>query len=380
MATHPWEPGFNDVACDVKYCPLCQIQFRKEKFQLRGVCREVSAVDRFYSLTRREEFLGLSVSKIILNKERSRWEILSFSNGTVLAFSNDDQFPLGVREWQLLHLNCSDPGTEGTHRKLNLHRDLPEPGNFCCDFGTCIDSSLVCNNLQDCEDKSDEEDCSLVVFPPLYKRRLPPVHVNNGIKEKLPINLTFTLIDIIDIHEDESSIDIYFWLLLTWFDKNLQYPFLQQISAENTLSSETLENIWVPKIEYSKVNKNIKSSNTQIFISRYGKPALSGENDLLHPREIYDGKENPLNLNIEERFKFSCSFDNIKNYPFGLQSCSLSIFIKGTDNNLTNLTPEKFINKGSKEIGQFLIKGWRMEGTFDEITKRNIIWIELGNY
>ena len=101
---------------------------------------------------------------------------------------------------------------------------------------------------------------------------------------------------------------------------------------------------------------------------------------MLHPREIYDGKENPLNLNIEERFKFSCSFDNIKNYPFGLQSCSLSIFIKGTDNNLTNLTPENFINKGSKEIGQFLIKCWRMEGTFDEITKRNIILIELGNY
>ena len=136
MATHPLEPRFNDIACNVKYCPLCQLQFRKEKFQLRGVCREVSAVDRFYVLTRREEFLGVSVSKIILNQERARWEIVSLHNETILAFTNDDNFPLGVREWQFLHHNCSDPGTEGTLRKLNLHRDLPEPGNFCCNFGT----------------------------------------------------------------------------------------------------------------------------------------------------------------------------------------------------------------------------------------------------
>ena len=86
-----------------------------------------------------------------------------------------------------------------------------------------------------------------------------------------------------------------------------------------------------------------------------------------------------LNINLEERYKFSCSFDNIKNYPFGLQSCSLSVFIKGTDNNRTNLIPEKFINKGPKEIGQFLIHDWRMEGKFDEITERKIISIQLGN-
>ena len=136
--------------------------------------------------------------------------------------------------------------------------------------------------------------------------------------------------------------------------------------------------IWVPKIEFDKVNKKIKSSDSQIFINRQGEPALSGDNDQLHPREVYEGTENSLNFNIEERFQFSCSFDNIKNYPFGQQTCSLNIFVKGTDNNLTYLYPEKFINKGPKEIGQFLIKDWRMEGKFDEITERNIIWIQLG--
>ena len=167
---------------------------------------------------------------------------------------------------------------------------------------------------------------------------------------------------------------------MKWFDENLKFNFLKRISAENSLSTDDSDKIWVPKIEFKQVNKKFESSDFQIFISRKGEPELSGENDLLYPREVYEGRENPLNLMIEERFKFFCSFDNIKNYPFGLQSCSLSVFIKGTDNNLTNLIPEKFINKGPKEIGQFLIHGWRMEGKFDEITERNIIWIQLGNF
>ena len=137
---------------------------------------------------------------------------------------------------------------------------------------------------------------------------------------------------------------------------------------------------WNPILQFFLKENQKQKTNPRIFISRDSEPALSGENDLLHPKEIYAGLENSLNLNMEERFKFSCSFDNIKNYPFGLQSCSLSIFIEGTDNNLTNLLPEKFKNKGPQEIGQFLIQGWRMEGKYDAVTERNIVWIQLGKY
>ena len=87
MATHPLGLGFNDISCNVNYCPLCQLKFRKQKFQLRGVCNEMSAMDRFYVLTRREEFLGVSASKIILNTERLRWEIVN----SVMASIRDNR-------------------------------------------------------------------------------------------------------------------------------------------------------------------------------------------------------------------------------------------------------------------------------------------------
>ena len=56
-----------------------------------------------------------------------------------------------------------------------------------------------------------------------------------------------------------------------------------------------------------------------VFVKRKKPPIVSGEVDKIDVRELYDGRENPLNIDFEKRIKFTCSFDNIQNYPFGLQ-------------------------------------------------------------
>ena len=56
-----------------------------------------------------------------------------------------------------------------------------------------------------------------------------------------------------------------------------------------------------------------------VFVKRKKVPIVSGEVDKIDVRELYDGKENPLNIDFEKRIKFTCSFDNIQNYPFGMQ-------------------------------------------------------------
>ena len=63
-----------------------------------------------------------------------------------------------------------------------------------------------------------------------------------------------------------------------------------------------------------------------VFVKRKKVPIVSGEVDKIDVRELYDGKENPLNIDFEKRIKFTCSFDNIQNYPFGMQ-VSWSTFI-----------------------------------------------------
>ena len=56
-----------------------------------------------------------------------------------------------------------------------------------------------------------------------------------------------------------------------------------------------------------------------VFVKREKAPIVSGEVDQIDVRELYDGRENPLNIDYEKRIKFTCSFDNIQNYPFGMQ-------------------------------------------------------------
>ena len=55
---------------------------------------------------------------------------------------------------------------------------------------------------------------------------------------------------------------------------------------------------------------------------------LSGDNDELHVKEIYEGAENPINVIAKNRIRFTCSFDNIQSYPFKKQKCSMNFYIK----------------------------------------------------
>ena len=76
--------------------------------------------------------------------------------------------------------------------------------------------------------------------------------------------------DVIDIDEEEFSFDIYFSLLVKWFDKNLQFSFLKRLSAKNSVSPAVFNKIWVPDVEFNKVNLRVNSFSSQIFISRNG--------------------------------------------------------------------------------------------------------------
>ena len=73
-------------------------------------------------------------------------------NGTLLAYTNTTQLPLGLHTWHFEEgADCGDMSS----RELLLHRTLPQPGHFCCGDGSCISSELVCDNNQHCEDRSD---------------------------------------------------------------------------------------------------------------------------------------------------------------------------------------------------------------------------------
>ena len=108
---------------------------------------------------------------------------------------------------------------------------------------------------------------------------------------------------------------------ICFYVQDLQFEYLKQDYEENSLSSKQYKQIWIPNIQFDDVdiNSDMVVYEKTVFVKRKDLPIVSGEVDKIDVRELYDGKDNPLNIDFEKRVKFTCSFDNIKNYPFGMQ-------------------------------------------------------------
>ena len=149
--------------CKRPLCPVCEMTTARKNFILSGVCME-SSVDVMFVMERLKEFLGYIQSTMRFSQVSSRWEIVNTTNTShVLAFmgsTNTAEFPIGVNHWYFLDTNCTDPGQQV--RSLNLHLEVEQPGHFCCDDGTCVPSQLVCNHFSDCQDATDERNCTFI--------------------------------------------------------------------------------------------------------------------------------------------------------------------------------------------------------------------------
>ena len=138
-----------------------------------------------------------------------------------------------------------------------------------------------------------------------------------------------------------------------------------------------LPKFWVPHIEFDNTAKVIKEYQPELFIARLAEPKLDGDIDQIKIKEIYSGQENPLTILVKKRVKFSCSFDNIKNFPFGKQRCSMNFYILGSDNKLTEFHPDQLVNFGAEEIGQYVIQSWEMESKLTPGNKEKIVEVSM---
>ena len=266
----------------------------------------------------------------------------------------------------------SEPGQQ--FRSLSLHRSLDQPGWFCCDDGHCLESRFVCNNLPDCSGQEDERNCSFLAFDKFgYDPNRPPIGYRNGKMKLTTLQATFTVVNILDIDEGDSTFELHFQLKVQWFDKNVRFEFLKDQDYDNALSTELIEKIWVPNMKFYDEVSLINTYNSEMFVTKLTKPRLNGEIDTLNIREVYEGSENPFNMLLEKRIKFTCLFDNIKFYPFGEQVCSLLFYLQGADSNMTNINLREIINAGQPEFGQYVILSWKVENTNKKFAKMDMV-------
>ena len=51
---------------------------------------------------------------------------------------------------------------------------------FTCDSGNCIEIDKRCDQIKDCEDRSDEENCNFVRLSKTYSKVIPPEPSNTS--------------------------------------------------------------------------------------------------------------------------------------------------------------------------------------------------------
>ena len=356
---------FRGNKCQVELYPICYFKDGLTEMQLRGMdIEDTKDIESQFYLVNSTHMIGKTRSYIVF--QNNVWHIKS-GRKNVFTISGK-MVPLGVKEWNK---------TKGNVR-LILHKKVEQPGNFCCDDALCIPSKLVCDTVQNCQDNSDEKNCSKIIFDRNYDNDTPPrpnsfIQVQDH-RHYLKIVTRIEIIELISASQNLGKMSLFLKLTLNWYDTKLNLFFLDDDYNNNDINNNVEKKLWTPTIDYMYLKKRRKVFR-QLSIQKLSEPKMFGEINIHQPSELYEGSENSIRLEIYDRLDILCMFNQIKDYPFGDDSCYFDIYLDGIDNKWATFDPvilsmlcvqilliafnfQKHFSDftGSDTIGQFSVK------------------------
>ena len=159
--------------------------------------------------------MGNVASRIEYNNRSIQWELTDTKHGvTAVSKATKLSFALGKHQWTISNdeYECSEGKPYTTILKLT---GCNAEGEFTCDNGQCIKMEERCNQVPDCRDKSDERECKLIVFEDGYNKNIPPIRgAFNGGPVPTDVNISITLMKVVEIEETDHSIHLQFQISL----------------------------------------------------------------------------------------------------------------------------------------------------------------------
>ena len=159
-------------------------------------------------------------------------------NTTAISEAPFSSFALGSHNWVITNDNkvCSPRGESYIkHLKLTGCK----VGEFTCSDGQCIKMDERCDQIIHCKDNSDEKNCNLLVFKEedSYNKKVSPFTLDTE-KNIIPVevNVSTTLMNVLDISEQSHTIDLKIGITLKWYENRVFYYNLKTKEALNIMS------------------------------------------------------------------------------------------------------------------------------------------------
>ena len=95
-----------------------------------------------------------------------------------------------------------------------------------------------CDQIMDCVDESDEDNCRLIAFKDNYNKKVPPFTINkkNNSLEPAIIRISTQLKNVLAISEFSHTIDLKIGITLRWYENRVLYHNLKHQEALNVLT------------------------------------------------------------------------------------------------------------------------------------------------
>jgi len=258
-----------------------------------------------------------------------------------------------------------DPCTTSSSSKLvQVMISACDSGQFTCNDGQCVSIDERCNQISNCRDESDEENCLMLVKKDTYNSKIAPFAYDYVKSEVLPVdvNVSIAVMDVLSISETDLVYVLKFRFMMTWFDYRLKYHNLKKDRSLNSLSRDEVGALWIPYVVFANTENSEAvrgDDESEVTISREGNYK---ESPVTVKQEInvFDGNQNRIMFQQLYSKTFKCVYQ-LQLYPFDTQKCTVDMELRELDKPTINMIPEDIFMEGDTVLVQYIIAKWSLE-------------------
>jgi hypothetical protein len=385
------ENQWRDAICDFEAACTCS-HVQRPYLRLRGLCSNSDINNLYLPINRKDDmrklmFVGATNSEIEYSEQELRWKMTTVGEDTGLsgemkkdtvAFSDShfSSYVLGKHNWTVTNDTKCGRGKPYT---VQLKLTGCEEEDFTCNDGQCVRMEQRCDQVPQCRDESDEDDCKVLSLGKSYNRKVSPITTvsnTNFTIVPVPVNISIALLKVVGLEEMSHTIQFQFNIKLEWKDGRAIYYNLKPKSALNVLSDGDVAMLWLPYVVYENTDMKeaarlarMQEWTTTVFVKRLGQLTRSGLEEV-DESEVFKGTENPLLMEQTYTKTFQCQYE-LSHYPFDTQVCGIDMVLTDMDKDNVKLNPKELIMKENPMLTMYEITKW------DLIQKTNGIKMKI---